>query len=473
MPSKRRPNKIKATAMFSREYLAGLEDFWAGRPRTALEHISKLLADNPEDPEIFAMYRMWLEVLANEEDLSALRSLENHLALRADSEPQNRSIYAALRGIIYFELDQIEAVELTIRAGQKEKYSNTYFEELKQVYAQRLADSPPTTMLSLAKSGQLQDYFHWQTLARNCFMLDDQKNLHWVLQQTSSIFPHCPLSEMFDLHMNLESKNYSKAASLAHNLNKHNPGVIDFQLINAYASLQNEETDVAVQQLTKLNQIVGDRDPDVLVLLGKAYSTKHQNASDNRFLDRANAYLRRAAEYAREMGFPTADIAQMQAQLADPEAEPSENREPKLWLVKLSARRTHELQTTPEDQITYLQRPMGQEPQPGDMVFMMGDDYRNDEHNTSWRLIATYKVITPATWHPEHRFLNTLQLKNRYEVSVPIDVHSFHHFQPNQKNSKKPAVAGLFQLDVAGLEAISQQITDYLGVAVSQQSLIS
>ena len=92
----------------SRDYLDALEDFWGGRSRTTLEHVSNFLADKPDHVDNLALYRLWIEVLADEGNFSGLRSLGQHLDSLVAGQTRQKSSFFALQGIVHFELDEID-----------------------------------------------------------------------------------------------------------------------------------------------------------------------------------------------------------------------------------------------------------------------------------------------------------------------------------------------------------------------------
>ncbi len=75
--------KSKSTPVaLSRDYQVSLANFWAGRQRTAIEHLSKVLADDPDREDQFLLYRLWIEILADLGEANTLHSLNEHLAFQ-------------------------------------------------------------------------------------------------------------------------------------------------------------------------------------------------------------------------------------------------------------------------------------------------------------------------------------------------------------------------------------------------------
>src|SRR5690606_18869261 len=54
-------------------YHTGLVEYWAGRPQTSIEYITATLAEDPDHPYMLPMYRLWIELLADQNDKSSLR----------------------------------------------------------------------------------------------------------------------------------------------------------------------------------------------------------------------------------------------------------------------------------------------------------------------------------------------------------------------------------------------------------------
>src|SRR5690606_17184794 len=118
-------------AALGRSYLEGLEIYWSGRPHTALEHTTLALSRDPHSSDACSLYRLWIEIIAAAGDAEALSSLEEHLRNRSQAESEQRHSYAALRGLIHLELDELPLARLLL-PSLEESHENPFVAEFLQ-----------------------------------------------------------------------------------------------------------------------------------------------------------------------------------------------------------------------------------------------------------------------------------------------------------------------------------------------------
>ena len=141
-------------------YKSCLELFWSNKSNLLIKKIATRI--NHHNYGLFSplYFRLWIETLAENNEIYALKELLNHL-LKATAHLENQNSYLALRGIIHLELDQVEACrELNQRL--KKVIKDPYCTEFKQLFLLReLSDNLTIENLFTLPSKPIVDYFHW------------------------------------------------------------------------------------------------------------------------------------------------------------------------------------------------------------------------------------------------------------------------------------------------------------------------
>jgi hypothetical protein len=473
--------KSRASSI-SRDYHVSLQNFWSGRQRTAIEHLSKLLADDPGRPDQFLLYRLWIEILSDLREESTLRSLNDHLWARSETDPEFRATYMALRGLIFYEMDEINGAELLAK-GIASYDDNPYCQELLYLTTQRTAEKKTKCSL-LDMKDELVDYCHIQTLARTLTNKKDQKNLETLMNYSQKLYPDAPLALFFRMHMSLENKNFKEAKTFAMKLSEKFPAQMDYCVFAAFAAIKSGDSTKATELLEKAIQLGAEHDLDATSLLGSCYTELYQETADETFKEKGEHFLSRASAMLEAAGFSAVIPSFHQNLLSEASNDAAatddhmqkKNVEPRLWLIKLSAANFNAMRTTDESELWHITRPMGETPKPGDLVFFAGDDYLSkDKKEKNWRLAAVYSVASDAKWHPINGFEHSLQMVSRPEMSIPIAVHDdLERRATSRKDVSKsdPYFYGIYELDFGALDTITGAIREYNDAAHGGERII-
>lgn len=440
-----------------REYKSSLNNFWSGRPHTAIENLSKLLADRPDRSDQFFLYRLWIEILADQKDDKSLRSLLEHLEKRTSVMPELRNSYMALRGLIHFELDEIDAAKLfadSLRAVRGDNYCL----EFVFLVNQRLYDKKAITVFH-KKVDQLEDYFHLMTVAR--FYLDsgDSESLERIYKRTHKLYSNAPLENNFKLHLSLGRDDFASAGQHACDLVERFPAQMEYRIFAAYSKIMLGESEKAVEILEAAMPLGVEEDVDGSALLGACYTGLYQELSDETYRQKSEHFLTRAKLMLEEVGLSAVYPSYHETILAGASRTDEETTmvEQKVWISKLSSAVYHQIRTMKEEQLNHITRPLGEEVKPGDVVFFVGDDYRNaSSEEKYWRIGAVYTVASEPVWNPMLGFECSLELLERPSLAVPIDVHFIDEASKN--DGAKDTV---FSVSLDALTKIEETIREY------------
>lgn len=456
------PGQLTVASLFSPSSLAPLKSpdlfqalslSWGGDLDGALGSVTTLLAENPEHPCRFAAYRLWISLLAEQGERAALKDLAQHLFRRGQESADDQVTFAALRGVAHFELDEISAARLLARsmAGYVD---NPYCLELIQFVDSRFNEKV-VPALATAKV-PLNDYCHWQTLCRDLLRGRHEQALNQVLAFVRDHVRSAPLPHVFEFHGCIDSGFYAAAALVAERLVELYPDNLDYRYYQAYALFEDGDYPSSRRLLMDSLALGGERDSEVLGLLGHCHA-KLGNP------EQAAGYLRRAIAILKDEGLPTShmslELANVEEELRGDKLDPVVHmpRMARNWLVHLSPRRYHELQQSSESTIDHLVRPMGSEPRPGDYCFFASAAAANGDGSDQWRIVAIYAVDSDPIWHPTQKWHTSLKLVKRLPFGIPVDVQEQDERQvPVDLPQGHPLRFGVFELDSGALDIIEE-----------------
>jgi len=441
-------------AVYGPAYAAALKSYWAGDLSRALDQASTLLAEDPDGAHRFAAYRLWIEVLAAQQDLESLAALGSHLFLRGQAEPDFQPTYVALRGLVHFERDEIDAARLVARAFVGET-TDVYGLELGQLVRNRTEPSSGALAL-LASTAPLADYFHWQTLARGLLAAGAEEALGEALGFVRAHFRGATLPHVFEFHRCIDNGYYAGASLVAGRLVELYPESTDYRYYLAYALYEDGDYPSARRTLGELLPLTGGDDAEVLGLLG------HCNAKLGD-PEKAAHYLGRAVALLKAEGLPTShmslELTVVEEELRGdvPESVTEMPRLTRNWLIKLSSRRALELLTSPANTVDRLLRPMGAEAMPGDYCFFVAEEGPQDA--PLWKIIAIYAVDSAPIWHPTYRYHTALRLVKRLPEGIPLDVATDggeEQVENAALGPDHPLRFGVYELDMGALAIIEE-----------------
>jgi tetratricopeptide (TPR) repeat protein len=452
-----------------------LKAHWAGKTRQAVEAITELLAEDPDTVHRFAAYRLWIEGLAELKERTSLALLSEHLFLRGQAEPDDQETYLALRGIIDLELDAVQAVRLSVKALRDARH-NPYALELVQIFHNRVFEDARTHGVPalLNSSAPITDYHHWLTIARGVHLVRNDEGrtaserdeasdaMDEVFEHVREVFRGSPLPSLFAFHSYVQSRDFGAATIMAHELARAYPENVDFLYYHAYALFEDGNYPAARQVLNNTLGLAGERDPEILSLLG------HCNAKLGD-PERARHYLERSTELLRAEGLPHAhthlELSEVEADLRKGKPDPklAHPGERSYWLVELSPRRYHEMLTSTDESLSRLIRPMGIGAKPGDVAYF-GTQVKDADGHRVWKIIADYTVDSVPMWHPTQSYHSSLRLDARFEVGVPVPGLTTRGRGPTKQEQGYHDLHehfGVFELDQRGFERIAESLKDH------------
>lgn len=434
-------------------YHAAITAHWSLDFGRAAALAGQFLAEEPDHDLRFSAYRLWIEALAESKDEESLKVLRDHLFVRGQAEPDDQGIYAALRGLAHFELDEFGAARLLARsfAGQTQ---NPFGLELQQVVANRLGTAEAPVLAEATVS--LDDYFHWQSLARGLLAVKAEIALTDALEHVREEYRGAPLPHMFEFHRCIDSGLFAGAALVAKRLTEIYPESVDYAYYHAYALFEDGDYPLARRILNEAMRTAGDSDAEIVGLLG------HCNAKLGD-AEQAARYLRKAVSLLKEQGLPTShmtlELANVEDELRGDQLDPATQmpRVTRNWLIKLSPRRYHELISSSESSIDRLLRPMGQHARPGDYCFFASESEPDASGRSLWKIVAIYAVDSEPMWHPIQHFHSALKLVKKLPEGIPVDVETLNEEGVDARAERgTPLRYGVYELDMGALTLIEE-----------------
>lgn len=430
----------------SKEYKSSLKAYWEWRPRTCLERLTTSLSMEPKPEEVHCLYRIWIEVLANLEETETLRTLTEHFSFHIQQNPDDVVRYTALKGMIHFELDEIEAARL-IQRSLRDHNKDPYVWELNYRINRRLSDG--ITRCNYKKNrDELYDYFHLVAYAQAALATGDDAEIEWVQKRMFDLFPNAPYLDLIQFHYYIDLKEYSRAANIAKELTQRFPLSIEYAFNLGYAHAKDQSYVEAITELSRINDLYPDEDCDVLCWLGFSLARQACQTDDVGLKRRAHAILQRACEKSEDAGIPPSFPHRELSRLQDHFADDDNRSEQRYWLCKVDTKEYTRFRTGSQKSIENFEGCLNKEARRGDIFFIFGDDH-NPESNL-WRFGALYQVSSDPIWHPQHGFHNQLSLVHRPDLSIPIAVKELGQ----RKNS-------VFELNMDAVETIANEVANY------------
>ncbi len=434
----------------SRDYISAIRAYWEWRPRTCLERLTTMLSLDTYKPETYHLYRLWIEVLANLGELSTLRSLIDHLAFYIENDRAHIERFSALKGLVHFELDEIEAARL-IDLSLKGVSTDPYVWELRHLLDRRLSLKAPRANFKKHRH-LLYDYFHLKTYALAALRFKDKEESTWAMRRINALYPQSPFCDLVQFHGLIDDKAFREAASVAKGLVDRFPLSVEFGFNYGYALAMNHDFARASIELGRINEFYPDEDIDVLNWLG--FSLAHQAVQNNDLgiRKRALQVLRRSIDLSEVLGlpaeFPEREIQNMEGHFEDKSYDLERVR---FWLCHVNQRQYHKFRTT---NLRSFCVSLGKDAGPGDFCFVVADD--RSSLTNRWRFGALYQVDGDGTWHPQHGFRHRLKLIDKPEFAVPLEIDEIGD------RSRQ-----VFELDHDAADQITQTILEYVGEATA------
>jgi hypothetical protein len=231
------PTKKFYSSKFYKTYQQALTLFWSQKRRDALSLISKTIEDEIDHEDIQIFYRLWIEVLAETNDRLNLQMLKNHLAIMAPKFADYDQ-WASLRGLVHFELEELDACSVILRAVGENLFS-PYALELRQRYELRFSEEHKATMHILKSNAPITDYIILQSLARGLLSNAQTDLLPELLSRVIENFPNSPLLEEFQFWQKFDENKLEEAIKTGQKLCKRFPDNENYILSCLYNHITN------------------------------------------------------------------------------------------------------------------------------------------------------------------------------------------------------------------------------------------
>ncbi len=454
-PQKSAEQQVVAPKMLqNNSYKGALAAYWNGQVNKAIELLSPELEGDSSIIDTAPLYRLWIEILADKGEIAALRHLADHFGflLEAEEEPVIHTMNMALKGLIHFELDEVDAAKLMARSVADQKL-NPYVLELEQLCRNR-TNLDKVTNLLLPIKNHVFDYCQLATLAKTLYQAKDHNNLKWAVERIGQLYPEAPLAELFAMQDAVEKKQFEAAKSHARTLTKRFSDNVEFAFQYGYVAAKAGDHDNAITELTRASNMLHHEDPDVLSWLGFSLARKAAHGRNTVLKSEAENYLRKAITQLQSLGLPTTFASQELSTLQHAFNQVPQVQNNKLWMVKVSASEFHQLKTGALEQIETMTHALHPNAKAGDLCIIVGDDYASkalNERGVTWRLAALYSVTSNAYRHPLKGHVVNMTLINRQDkVSIPVNVTKLLASQNSDGKLDQSRIAranGVYELD--------------------------
>ena len=158
--------------------------------------------DGDSENWLFPLYRLWIEHLAEQKDLSALSALVPHLRFMSENSP-NQHEWVGLRGLVHLELDEIQACNLIDRVF-KDRVESNYAREFCYRFHLRRSGDEDLQYPYFESEITISDYFHFDLFAKEKLLSGDFDGLQMLLQKCETTYPRFPFVFYIGVFRNLK-----------------------------------------------------------------------------------------------------------------------------------------------------------------------------------------------------------------------------------------------------------------------------
>jgi tetratricopeptide (TPR) repeat protein len=463
-------------------YMVTLNHMWNAGYHQAIDTATSALAEYPEHEQNALFYRAWIESLSALEDWTSLRTVYDHLFDLSHEDTEYavfmRPHFLGLRGLIHLELDQAPAWRLHARALAGRTDSPYILEFLERCARRSHTDHAKDSLCILQCQTDIQDFFVWQTLLTDLNVAADVSSTRDVLKFFDARFLGHPVRRLYDMHMGAEHHQWQVAYDAAKSLMNDFTGHVDYRFFAAKAAFHAGHLHEALSLCEQVSPQRLAYDVDFNMLMGQILAMKALKDDDEDAAHRAIDVLNLAARMQRRVGLGieyTLDLIRQMEELVGGHSVPVDAanhfRELKSWLVMLSPKQAFELVGSRDHDIEKLCRPMGCEPQPGDVVLFVSRSAHVSKkianHRSEWRLLAIYRVASRPVWNPTNRWQSTLELIDRPEHPVPVDAQEINS-DINMRGKKSGLARGHHAR--FGVYALDESAMDIMIAAVKRRT---
>lgn len=462
--SKRKSSEKKASrAAQSRGlesiYKGALKAYWSYDFELAKAQVIIGLDKGSDQDTHLCLYRLWIEILAKQEDRPGLELLANHFLEIYQRAQSSSSFYIALVTLVYIELDEIEKAELFFRTI-KNASNHVYLEECRLRLAFRKSGSLKSREISQF-AGVVFDYVQFEFIAGIAIHAGYKATIAKVRDQLSADYQESPLIMLLEVCGNISKQRYSKAHQLTSELIKNFPNNTLIQQFHLALSCQVGGSHLNKDLLESIEK--SSRNPEILALSALNLFRMEQASKSSNAISEMNAsdLLDRSLEIARKEGRVTPLVYHQMAAHERENQDQHAIKASNIWLVPLSNREFFDIRTQREKFET-IRRPMGGSIAKGDICIFVCEDKVRKGSDDNWRLAAIYSAVDYPQWHPLHRYESILKRDFMPEVAIPIDCSFFvESFSKHSYPYGDTRRYGIHHLDLDGLASIERQLEDF------------
>lgn len=403
----------------SKDYQTALSHFWSARPQTSLEHLSKVLVENPDHVDRFRFYRLWVEIVADQSDRKAMLNLLGHLSERSSMSDVTEFEYSGLRGLLALELDEIEAAKLFLHTLEDAPES-VYSWELKSKFQLRFGKKKSQSMSStnLAKAA---DYFGFDWQVRMS-MFENVAPSKSLISKIKKIFHFSPLIPFVETLWSIKEGQFESAQKSSLELLELFPSNYIYRSLAAHVLVANRNSQQALDILED-GQTLGTEDSARdSALLGACYLKLFQESSEEAYREKAGHFLERSVAMLENSGLSTA-MSKYHISILN-EDMGVKIVETKNWFLKLGAAEYEKISNADSERIDSLCLNFKIAPSEGDYIFCVAKNYGRHELDSSEnsRLVAIFQVTGEVSWSPTLGYEAWCQLIGRPVMSIPLNV---------------------------------------------------
>jgi hypothetical protein len=454
---KRVPDQHHSFPRLKSVYQEALAAYWARDHEQVKSLISQNLEPQSADETTFCLYRLWIESLCALNEYGSLRLLARHLADWAEIHKSYQELFYSLVTMIHLELDEIDAARLRLRS-LVESRTNLYMEEVRIKLAMRTRSQPPSAAIN-ALAQYTYDYLQCEWLA-GCFLeLSDYKSLKGLRKRVEEIYPESPFASRTELFRSLHQEQWTKASRLAKSLYQSYPN--DYETTFCYASLDLiQERPQRVAKTIKRSPVM-QSDAKFRAVLGASCAQLYRRNHDLKAYQEAEEHLRQAIRMGQENGSDVSYPANQLMSLKGMKKNQDNQREPRVWMVKVSAKAFHKLRTEQRSS-EYARKALGNQVRKGDACLVVYEDKVRSKVEPSWRLGALFSVVEDPQWHPVYRYQSVLKLEHMPAIAIPLDINQEDApADMDQYSWEDGRRHGVFELDSQALAIIEQNLEEF------------
>jgi hypothetical protein len=472
-PSKKQVAEFHHDQHFQ-HYLTALSLMWQGEASKCIDYLSAQLTKNSEHRFALPLYRLWVEVLASGSERASLSLLLPHLARRQEEADERVALeYFGLRGIIHYELDEWEAVEL-LYATLKDQSHARYCQEFCLSYTLR-KNPEALTAGALWQDAMGGDYLQWKLAALCLQVTGNHRELERLLAHSAQLFPLSPLRESYLAHGCIDKGAYGAAREHSRWLQQTYPKNSDYYILASYIELNRGKFTTAIALLKKAALLPGRaHDPDLAALLSYAYRHLSPHANNAGGWQQARRTMEEAEYAYHRLGI---SCPQLRLPFQEHQALPQEktdnilqfaaaHREISTWLVAAAPSAFHTLVEGQLSEITYLVQSLDREAKTNDLVFFT---VPHPWEKAEQRIVALYYVVGNAGWQLQggERFNLKLVKRFRAPLSVAFPWGQMKKIATEGEGQVLRGAQQVVQLDQKQLGMINQELENLTASRVS------